>query len=71
MTDGKKLFYQVWKAGHSLYQSPFAGNACMHLIPQVAGELLPGETATIEGRAGIFEGTREELSAEFKKFISP
>ena len=70
-TDGKKFFYQVWNAKHSRYQSPFAGNACMHLLPQVAEELLPGETATIEGMAGIFVGSWEELAAEFKKFIHP
>ena len=69
--DGKKLFYQVWRTGHSRYQSPFAGNACMHLLPQVAEELPPGETATIEGRAGFFDGTREELADEFNKFINP
>ena len=70
-TDEKKLFYQVWKTGHSRHQSPFAGNACMHLIPQIAKELPPGKTATIEGKAGIFEGTWEELNAEFNKFIHP
>jgi len=70
-SDGEKLFYQVWKTEHSRHQSPFAGNACMHLIPQVAEELPPGKTATIEGKAGIFEGSWEELAAEFKKFIYP
>lgn len=69
--DGKKLFYQVWKAGHSQHQSPFAGNACMHLRPQIAEELAPGMTATIEGTAGIFEGTWEQMAAEFQKFTQP
>jgi hypothetical protein len=68
-TDGSKYFYQVWKTDHARFQTPFAGNACMHLIPQVAKKLSPGEIAMIEGMAGIFKGSWEELDIEFKKFI--
>lgn len=67
--NGEELFYQIWDTGHSRYQTPFAGNACMHLIPQVSKKLLPGETVTIEGMAGIFRGGWEELAVEFDKFI--
>ena len=69
-SDGRKLFYQVWRTDHSRHQSPFAGNACMHLRPQVAEEIPPGKEAAVEGKAGIFEGTWEELAAEFENFIS-
>jgi hypothetical protein len=68
-TDGNEFFYMVWKAEKSHHQSPFAGNACMHLIPQVADQLLPGEVATIVGKAGFFKGTREELAQEFRTFL--
>ena len=67
--DGKKLFYQVWRAERSHHQSPFAGNACMHLKPQIAKTLAPGQVATIQGKAGIFEGTWEQMAAEFEKFV--
>ncbi len=70
-SDKEKFFYQVWKTEHSRHQSPFAGNACMHLVPQVAKELPPGKTATIEGKAGFYEGTWEGLAAEFRNFIYP
>jgi len=69
--DAKKLFYQVWRADRSRHQSPFAGNACMHLKPQICKELAPGRTATIQGKAGIFQGTWDELAAEFQRFVQP
>lgn len=69
--DGKKLFYQIWRTDRSHHQSPFAGNACMHLKPQIAKTLAPGQAATIEGKAGIFQGTWNEMATEFTKFIQP
>lgn len=59
--DGKRFAYMVWRARRSRHQSPFSGNACMHLRPQAAPSLAPGETATLFGEAGIFEGSREDL----------
>lgn len=60
--DGKRFAYMAWRARRSRHQSPFSGNACMHLRPQVAASLAPGESATLFGAAGIFEGTREDLA---------
>ncbi len=70
-TNGKKLFYMLWDTDYAQYQTPFAGNACMHLLPLIAKELKPGKTATIEGKVGIFEGTWDELSSEFNNIVSP
>jgi hypothetical protein len=34
-------------------REPFKGNACMHLIPQLAQTLAPGDSATVRGKAGF------------------
>ena len=60
--DGSTLLFQAWDAP-CRYVTPCPGNACMHLIPQVAKALAPGATATINGVIGVFAGTREELAA--------
>jgi len=58
--DGKWLFYQTWDKP-SRYATPCPGNACMHLHPLVAERLEPGATATIRGKAGLFQGDWEGL----------
>lgn len=53
-------FFMMWsKKGFA--RAPFPGNACMHLVPQLADQLKPGETATIRGRAGFGGSTPEDL----------
>ncbi len=58
--DGKCLLFQSWDRP-SGYEIPCPGNACMHLRPLVAERLEPGATATIHGRAGLFEGNWRSL----------
>ena len=65
--DGKFLFYQLWDTP-SKHQSPFHGNACMHLRPFVASVLEPGQSATIRGLTGITTGSREELTEKIQSF---
>ncbi|MBI4605413.1 MAG: hypothetical protein HY721_25900 [Planctomycetes bacterium] len=69
--DGKTFFYQAWAAKRGRHQSPFRGNACMHLRPQVAERLEPGESATLRGAAGIFAGTKEELARHLEHLCAP
>lgn len=68
--DGRRFFFQVWATKHSRHQSPFSGNPCMHLRPQVAAKLGPEASATLQGVAGIFVGTRDELSKKIQAFVA-
>ncbi|MBI4586410.1 MAG: hypothetical protein HY717_20565 [Planctomycetes bacterium] len=68
--DGKRFFYQAWAAKRSRHQSPFSGNACMHLRPQVAERLEPGELAVLLGAAGVFAGGAEDLARHFEKLCA-
>jgi len=66
--DGRSLLFQAWDAP-CFYLTPFHGNACMHLLPLVAKQLAGGQSATIHGMAGIFPGSRSELTAKLEKFL--
>jgi len=68
--DGKRFAYMAWRTDRSRHPSPFWGNACMHLRPQVASSLAPGESATLSGIAGIFDGTRDDLAKHLARFCA-
>jgi hypothetical protein len=58
--DSQPQFFMMWsKEGYA--RPPFPGNACMHLASQLAGELKPGETATIRGKAGFWGSAPKDL----------
>ena len=63
--NGKKLFYQAWSAPCQ-HWSPFPGNACTHLLPMVASQLEPEQTARITGMVGVFSGNRSELAQRIR-----
>lgn len=65
--DGQCQFFQAWNT-RCHYCTPCPGNACMHLRPLIADMVQPGDSATIEGMAGIFRGSRAELTEKIRAF---
>jgi hypothetical protein len=68
--DGASFMYQAWAARRSRHQAPFSGNACMHLRPQVAERLEPGQCASLRGAAGVFAGTRDQLAQRLNRLCA-
>ena len=54
-SDANMFCYQAWDVPCRT-QTPFCGNACMHLQPLVTAELAPGATGVATVRIGLREG---------------
>jgi len=65
--DMTSYLFQAWSSP-CRYIAPFPGNACMHLLPQMAETLAPGAAAVVYGLIGILPGNREALTAHIAAF---
>lgn len=61
------LLFQAWSTP-SRGIPPFPGNACMHLLPEVAERLAPGSAATLRGLIGLHIGDRTSLANRLTQF---
>ena len=65
--DHMRTVFTAW-SGSCFYRQPFPGYFCMHSLPALP-DLKDGDSVTVHGMCGIFDGNMEALEEYLKAYL--